>query len=157
MKQRPLWMAVKPPLKFSHLCGIIGLVSFASIVFSRSFFMPTLSKPAGSKQFLLSSSLPFFQPDRSSSLSCPFYENKPTPFPVSFWYVKSFKTGSSTLAGVFRSIGAHHGVSMLNPKTAFMVNDETKQAITDVYEWHEHVGLANHIHYSLEVAGTKDV
>eukprot|EP00775_Hariotina_reticulata_P002515 gene2515-2819_t len=32
------------------------------------------------------------------------------PFPVSFWLVKTFKTGSSTLAGVFRSISSHYGI-----------------------------------------------
>eukprot|EP00775_Hariotina_reticulata_P000809 gene809-1125_t len=33
-----------------------------------------------------------------------------SPFPVSFWLVKTFKTGSSTLAGVFRSISSHYGI-----------------------------------------------
>ena len=54
--------------------------------------------------------------DRSNA-SCPYYENIPSPFPVSFWFVKNFKTGSSTLAGVFRSIAAHHGIAMIAPSS----------------------------------------
>lgn len=33
-----------------------------------------------------------------------------TPFPTNFWYVKTFKTGSTTLSSVFNSICAHYGV-----------------------------------------------
>lgn len=114
--------------------------------------MPTLSRPAESQQLLLSSWRSFRQPDRSSSLSCPFYENKPTPFPVSFWYVKTFKTGSSTLAGVFRSIGAHYGVSMLKTPGVFMSFPEVKDGLAKHYDWSEHVGLANHIAFSRKIA-----
>ena len=123
-----------------------------SILLSKSFFLRTINQVVRSQEFSSASFLPFTFRDRPSSVSCPHYENKPTPFPVSFWYVKSFKTGSSTLAGVFRSIGAHHGISVLKAPSAVMIFPEVRDGLAKHYEWSEHAGLANHIAFSGKVA-----
>jgi hypothetical protein len=55
-----------------------------------------------------------------TNLACAAFDDRPSRFPSNFWYVKNPKTSSSTLAGVFRSIAAHHAVIMLNPAETHM-------------------------------------
>jgi hypothetical protein len=49
------------------------------------------------------------------------------PFPANFWYVKTYKTGSTTLSSVFNSICQHYGVVWLKwdeMKIVFQMNDK---------------------------------
>lgn len=49
------------------------------------------------------------------------------PFPSNFWYVKTYKTGSTTLSSVFNSICQHYGVVWLKwdeMKLVFQLNDK---------------------------------
>lgn len=76
----------------------------------------------------------------------------PSVFPTSFWYVKSPKTGSSTLGGVLRACAAHHGISMVSPGVSEHVMDP---ATLKLAAWRasratdaEFVGLANHLPYT---------
>lgn len=86
--------------------------------------------------------------------SCPYYESIPSPFPASFWYIKNPKTGSSTLAGVFRSIAAHHGIAMVMPPpfTPILAFNELHKGLQRLYKRSEHVGVANHISFSQKAA-----
>jgi len=94
----------------------------------------------------------------SSPLACPYYDDTPSPFPTSFWYVKNPKTASSTLGGVFRSVAAHHGVEMLNSDQIHMDVSQLKSTIAEVLAAFSSskardppLGLANHMQF--DVAG----
>lgn len=85
-------------------------------------------------------------------LSCPYYDAKASPFPASFWYVKTPKTASSTLNCVFRSIAGHHGVTMINPDNITMNVAELNHTIAKVLEHMRHeqtspLGLCNHLKF----------
>jgi len=83
---------------------------------------------------------------------CPYYEDIPSPFPASFWYVKNHKTASSSLSGVFRSIGAHHGVAILSFNRRKETLAMLKQSLNRTYETNEHAGLTDHLPYSRQAA-----
>lgn len=92
----------------------------------------------------------------SSPLACPYYDDIPSPFPTSFWYVKNPKTASSTLGGVFRSVAAHHGVEMLNSDEIHMDLPQLKRTIAEVLAAFGSavapdppLGLANHMPFDV--------
>lgn len=71
-------------------------------------------------------------------------------FPASFWFVKVPKVGGSTLAGIFRSIAAHHGIHMVNPAPGFnKLKDERLTESIDMFSelGSEYIGIANHMPY----------
>ncbi|GAB5031742.1 galactose-3-o-sulfotransferase partial [Nannochloropsis oceanica] len=89
-------------------------------------------------------------------LVCPYYDDIPSPFPASFWYVKNPKTASSTLGGVFRSVAAHHGVEMLNSDEIHMDLPQLKRTIAEVLAAFGSavapdppLGLANHMPFDI--------
>lgn len=90
-----------------------------------------------------------------------------TPFPANFWYVKTFKTGSTTLSSVFNSICVHYGIIWLRWDTVKNVaqleiegssptpfEQGMKDAISSVYAATdiEHLAITSHIRYSDEGA-----
>ena len=93
-----------------------------------------------------------------------------TPFPTNFWYVKTFKTGSTTLSSVFNSICVHYGIVWLRWDTVKGVTAlhqdrnvgssptpyelAMKSAIDKVYAATdiEHVAITSHIPYTDEAA-----
>lgn len=58
-------------------------------------------------------STPSGQPQQ---LTCASEQHPVTPFPTSFWLVKTIKTGGTTLAGVLRHICGHYGVVPVNKR-----------------------------------------
>lgn len=94
---------------------------------------------------------------RMSPLACTAYDDRPSQFPSNFWYVKSHKTASSTLAGVFRSVAAHRGVTMLNAEEVRMDVEQLKSAkqkvisaMNSVFGEVPRLGLANHMPLNTE-------
>lgn len=90
-----------------------------------------------------------------------------TPFPVNFWYVKTYKTGSTTLSSVFNSICQHYGVVWLKwdeMKVVFQLSDKgtkptpyqvgMKNAIDKVFNSSDfnYVAITSHIPYSEQAA-----
>jgi hypothetical protein len=89
-------------------------------------------------------------------------------FPNDFWFVKPMKVGSSTLAGVMRTICAHYGISCMNPPrdlaTKSLTHDGINWAPTrpeDVFSavkvhkqglGYQYVAMANHGIFSPEMA-----
>lgn len=88
-----------------------------------------------------------------------------TPFPTNFWYVKTYKTGSTTLSSVFNSICAHYGIVWLRWDTVKAVaqlqnqgvrhlEQGMKQAVENVYAATDikHLAITSHISYSDQAA-----
>lgn len=71
------------------------------------FILHTTSEQANSPD-LGTAQQPQWQP------SCPSTQHIVSPFPTSFWLVKTVKTGGTTLASVLRQICAHYGVVPVN-------------------------------------------
>ena len=72
-----------------------------------------------------------------------------TPFPASFWFVKTYKTGSSTMAGIFRQICAHYGIACLKSQFSLFQSAEEihDAALRAKSVGFEHVAVANHGEY----------
>ena len=93
--------------------------------------------------------------DADENIHHQFYSNKRvwkegiTPFPASFWYIKSYKTGSSTMAGIFRQICAHYGIACLKSRLARFQSAEEIQnaALRAKSVGFEHVAVANHVQF----------
>ena len=136
--------------RWTHMCGFSIALS-GMLLWSTPKPQSWLGLQTGS-----SSSASLFSLTTSreeAEVSCPYYDNLPTPFPISFWYVKSPKTASSTLSGVFRSVAAHHGMIVLKPPGADSIVDpsQVKAALKVGLKMVQHVGLANHIVFSKAV------
>eukprot|EP00775_Hariotina_reticulata_P005494 gene5494-5729_t len=78
-----------------------------------------------------------------------------SPFPVSFWLVKTFKTGSSTLAGVFRSISSHYGIVPISEQatrpesmTNVTVLAEAMKAAKEVSYADNMISIVTHLPYT---------
>jgi len=99
-----------------------------------------------------------------TNLACPAFDDRPSRFPSNFWYVKNPKTSSSTLAGVFRSVAAHHAVIMLNPAKTHMsvkeVEDTKQKVISAVQSRHSEpprLGLSNHVRFNSGIRDTLEL
>lgn len=84
-----------------------------------------------------------------------------TPFPANFWFVKTVKTGSSTLTSVFHSICSHYGIQWLQtdlvrsavgvgkPKSVALAN--TMQQLANVTD-NEYLAITSHMFFNQKVA-----
>ena len=136
-------------LKWVASVVIVSSVLILVVVKRPSHVSSSIALPA----FSQSTSLAIFPADRKQVAA---WGTVITPFPKSFWYVKNFKVGGSTMAGIFRQICAHYGVACLVPQTAsthfsspLEIRDAAHLAKSVGYE---HAALVNHQEYVPQAA-----
>ena len=127
-------------------------VCYTVLAFISCILLTTLSLHSASGGFK-ASTIPLFWNGHSTSTVL-FCQDKPTPFPQSFWFVKVPKVGGSTLGGVMRSVAAHHGIYTITPSPGqFFFSDPWVEAAlanltTLSAREHKYVAVANHIGYN---------